>query len=289
MLHEWAVVPTETAIDKAADLIEAADGLLIGAGAGMAVDSGLPDFRGENGFWKAYPALGRAGFGFSEIANPMAFLTDPKTAWGFYGHRLQLYRAAVPHEGFSVLKQIASHLTYGAFVFTSNVDGLFQKAGFPEQRICEIHGSIHYLQCAEPCCADVWDATRLRPMIDEQNCSWVDWLPSCDHCGRLARPNILMFDDHAWIDERTEHQRTKMMAWRGFPRSLVALEIGAGVQVPTVRRFIRGQGVPVIRINPQGESKVGNNSVDIQGGALSVILHLGKIMAERGFLSQVNP
>ena len=57
-------------LEQAADLIRHADGMLIGAGAGMGVDSGLPDFRGPEGFWRAYPALREAGLKFSEIASP---------------------------------------------------------------------------------------------------------------------------------------------------------------------------------------------------------------------------
>ena len=89
-----------------AELIEQADGLLITAGAGMGVDSGLPDFRGAQGFWRAYPALGRARIAFERIASPAAFESDPGLAWGFYGHRLNLYRATVPHDGFHLLRRI---------------------------------------------------------------------------------------------------------------------------------------------------------------------------------------
>lgn len=76
----------------AARLIDEADSLIIAAGAGMGVDSGLPDFRGVGGFWQAYPALGRAKIRFEEIASPATFERDPTLAWGFYGHRLNLYR-----------------------------------------------------------------------------------------------------------------------------------------------------------------------------------------------------
>jgi NAD-dependent SIR2 family protein deacetylase len=51
-------------------LIDQADGLLIAAGAGMRVDSGRPDFRGQEGFWQAYPALRQAGMEFSSITSP---------------------------------------------------------------------------------------------------------------------------------------------------------------------------------------------------------------------------
>ena len=50
--------PLELQIQQAAEIVAAADALIISAGAGMGVDSGLPDFRGNEGFWKAYPALG---------------------------------------------------------------------------------------------------------------------------------------------------------------------------------------------------------------------------------------
>jgi len=84
---------------RCAELIRQADGLLVTAGAGMGVDAGLPDFRGANGFWRAYPALAQSGIAFDEIASPVTFQTDPALAWGFYGHRLNLYRRTEPHEG----------------------------------------------------------------------------------------------------------------------------------------------------------------------------------------------
>jgi NAD-dependent SIR2 family protein deacetylase len=93
------------AIRAAAELIADADALLVTAGAGMGVDSGLPDFRGAEGFWRAYPALGRRGLQFHQVASPRTFETDPALAWGFYGHRLDLYRRITPHPGFDILRR----------------------------------------------------------------------------------------------------------------------------------------------------------------------------------------
>jgi NAD-dependent SIR2 family protein deacetylase len=87
-------------IRMAAKAIQEADALFITAGAGMGVDSGLPDFRGNSGFWKAYPPIAKLGLSFSEMANPKWFDQKPEMAWAFYGHRLNLYRATVPHRGF---------------------------------------------------------------------------------------------------------------------------------------------------------------------------------------------
>ena len=93
----------------------------------MGVDSGLPDFRGPQGFWKAYPAYEHLGLDFADLANPRWFSEDPELAWGFYGHRLHLYRNIAPHGGFEILWRWAQDRT--TTIFTSNVDGQFQKAG----------------------------------------------------------------------------------------------------------------------------------------------------------------
>ena len=63
-------------IQSFSDVLSGAKSLLIGAGAGMGVDSGLPDFRGSEGFWKAYPPLAKLGIRFEEMANPRWFLEN---------------------------------------------------------------------------------------------------------------------------------------------------------------------------------------------------------------------
>ena len=84
----------------AAELMTEAEALLIGAGAGMGIDSGLPGFRGHQGFWAAYPPY--HGRSFADLACPQTFTADPELAWGFYGHRLNLYRQTQPHAGFAI-------------------------------------------------------------------------------------------------------------------------------------------------------------------------------------------
>lgn len=237
-------------IQRAADLIRHADALIITAGAGMGVDSGLPDFRGPEGFWNAYPALGRAHIRFEDIASPQAFEDDPELAWGFYGHRLNLYRATQPHEGFRILLDIGDRLPHGAFVFSSNVDGQFQKAGLDEERIVECHGSIHYLQCLHNCEEYIWPAGAFRPEIDEAACRIVSRMPKCSQCRRLARPNILMFGDWEWQAIRKHEQQLCFRHWRNSVEHPLVIEIGAGLAIPSVRLFGEEQRCPMVRINP---------------------------------------
>lgn len=239
----------------AARLIEQADALVIAAGAGIGVDSGLPDFRGAEGFWRAYPALGQARLRFEEIAAPAAFRADPELAWGFYGHRLNLYRATLPHDGFTQLRELAASLPRGGFVFTSNVDGQFQRAGFAEERIVECHGSIHWLQCLAPCSDALWPADDFRPEIDAEACRILTPMPCCPHCGGLARPAILMFGDWHWNEARTREQERRLAAWLRSVERPVVVEVGAGSTVATVRAFVHSLDAPLIRINPR-ESQV---------------------------------
>jgi NAD-dependent SIR2 family protein deacetylase len=103
-MNETGVDPA--AVDAAARLVAEADALLVCAGAGMGVDSGLPDFRGDEGFWKAYPPYARLGLSFFNLADPAHFDADPGLAWDFYGRRLGLYRATVPHAGFGILRSL---------------------------------------------------------------------------------------------------------------------------------------------------------------------------------------
>ena len=177
----------------AADVIRQAQALIITAGAGMGVDSGLPDFRGTSGFWQAYPPYAKRGLSFAEAANPLHFQRDPSFGWGFYGHRCNLYRSTTPHEGFHILQRWIRRTNVGHFIVTSNVDGQFQKAGFDESDILEVHGSIHHLQCLEPCHDSIWPNDEIFD-IDTQAMRSRS-IPRCPRCGSVSRPNILMFGD----------------------------------------------------------------------------------------------
>ena len=269
----------DAAVARAASLVRDADALLIGAGAGIGVDSGLPDFRGDHGFWRAYPPLAARGIRFVEIANPHSFEADPALAWGFYGHRLALYRATVPHEGFAILRALGASLPHGAFVFTSNVDGQFQRAGFDPGRIVEYHGSIHHLQCTRPCSDAIWAADAVMPQVDPSTCTMALPLPTCPRCGALARPNILMFNDSRWLAPRSEAQYAQFTAWRGRVQRPVVIELGAGTDIPSVRRLCETQRAPLIRINPREPAVAAGSGVGIAAGALDALRRLRTALA----------
>lgn len=265
-------------IDQAARAVGQADALLITAGAGMGVDSGLPDFRGTQGFWRAYPSIARLGLSFEQMANPSWFGKEPHLAWAFYGHRLNLYRNTQPHPGFEQLLKIGAAKAAGYFVFTSNVDGHFQKSGFAPDQIVECHGSIHHLQCTARCTEAVWKVSNEKINIEENTFRAVDPLPRCKHCHALARPNVLMFGDWSWLGHRTESQLDRFSRWlRELAQSqskLVVIELGAGSAVPTVRltseRVAQHLGGTLIRINPH-ELDVPDGQIGLPLGAADAI------------------
>jgi NAD-dependent SIR2 family protein deacetylase len=239
----------------AAVALRGARALLVTAGAGMGVDSGLPDFRGPQGFWRAYPMYARLGLAFEEAADPVHFTDDPAFGWGFYGHRLRLYRETVPHAGFGLLREWAARLGLDHFVVTSNVDGQFQQAGFAAERVHEIHGSIHHLQCERPCRPDIWENREEVPVDETTMRAGV--VPRCPACGGVARPNILMFDDWSWVSDHSDEQGARLDAFLAAHDTdpLVVIEMGAGTALPSIRslgeQLGHRPGCLVVRINPR--------------------------------------
>jgi NAD-dependent SIR2 family protein deacetylase len=250
----------------------------------MGVDSGLPDFRGPEGFWRAYPPYRDLGLRFEEIADPVHFATDPELAWGFYGHRLQLYRRTVPHDGFGVLREWSDELS--TRVFTSNVDGQFQRTGFAEDQVAECHGSIHFLQCTQDCGQPVWPADGVCVEVERVTMRAAPPLPSCPECGALARPNILMFGDGGWIADRSADQVRAHDAWLRELRSsgarLTVVELGAGTAIPTVRReaeVASAASGALVRINVREPDVRHGRGVGIAAPAAAALLALDELLA----------
>ena len=268
-----------TPIKSARNALAEADALLITAGAGMGVDSGSPDFRGKEGFWRHYPPFAKLGLSFESVANPRWFADDPPLAWGFYGHRLNLYRNTTPHHGFRLLLEAANRMPAGYFVVTSNVDGQFEKAGFDPSRIYEIHGSIHSLQCATPCHQALWAADGLHVDVHPADFRATSNLPVCPRCHKVCRPNILMFGDWAWISHRSDQQKSAFESWLAslHAKRLVVIECGAGTAIPSIRSIScqvaeRTSGT-LIRINPR-DFDVPSGQISIPYGALYGISQL---------------
>lgn len=229
------------ALARAAALIGQADALIIGAGAGMSADSGIPVYRGPDGLYTQPQAL--------VDANAAAFDDDPVRAAETTRQRYARLLGAQPHAGYANLNEWRQAKPYGAFVYTSNVDGMFARAGFPADTVYEVHGSHVRSQCLTGC------GGRAPTVFDTPPPTTA--VATCPGCGEVARPNVLMFGDYAFSDTHREQQWEAFGAWfDALPAlaNVVVLEIGAGDDVRTVRFKCESLAAayewPLIRINP---------------------------------------
>lgn len=171
---------------RAAAAVRSADALVICAGAGMGVDSGLADFRGP----EASGARIRrsAGSGSSSTTSPIRGGSSPPRSRGaFTRHRLDLYHATTPHAGFALLQRRAARATAGAFVFTSNVDVRIQRADFHEANVEACHRSISHLQCVKGCDLPPWSAAETAVSVDVETQGRPERLPRRSLSSRSRR------------------------------------------------------------------------------------------------------
>jgi NAD-dependent SIR2 family protein deacetylase len=229
--------------------------LLITCGSGFSVDSGLPDYRGKEGLYKAYPPFRKLNVSFQDCANPQFFEEHPKKAWYFYGHRYLLYKNTQPHEGYSILNKIQEkYFLNNYFIYTSNVDGHFFKPelNFNESNIIEIHGSINYIQCFH--CQTIKKAELEGILKLNDELGEVEDVPKCDKCNNMIRPNVLMFNDYDYIEDRYNEQYERFKLFYNDLDDCCIIEIGAGMQLPAIRNFsekvlVGKEKCSLIRIN----------------------------------------
>jgi NAD-dependent SIR2 family protein deacetylase len=163
----------------------------------------------------------------------------------------------------------------GTFVVTSNVDGHFFSAGFPQDRVVEQHGAIYRYQCTAPCTDALWLDDPPDLQIDLNTLQASGRLPHCPECGALARPNVLMFNDDSWIPTLTREQKERYADWLAglLGKSVVIIECGAGSTLPAIRlaaeRCAERFGAPLIRIN----------TAVTEGDELAIALHLPALQA----------
>jgi NAD-dependent SIR2 family protein deacetylase len=102
-----------------------------------------------------------------------------------FRHRYNIYKEKSPHYGFHRLLKLAERVKEGNyFCVTSNVDGHFQRAGFPNKKISEIHGSISHYQCNK--CRIILPFEIDKFELDHQQSICLN-LPKCKYCNCIIR------------------------------------------------------------------------------------------------------
>jgi len=240
----------------ALDDLKKADGFVILAGAGMGIDSGLPDFRGKSGLWTDEKT------NFVKYSSGNIFHSEPLEAWNFYIERIISYRNAIPHKGYFDLLKLPKDI----FVVTSNIDRQFLKAGYDENKIYEIHGCLRYIQCSKRCCNDTQDMPEFtRKLYDDIE------IPKCPKCNAYSRPQVMLFNDPWFVPHKATKEGFRYLDWSNNKEYIVGIEIGAGLTVPSIRLFGQERTQKLIRINPSDYQINRQDDISISKGALEGI------------------
>jgi NAD-dependent protein deacetylase/lipoamidase len=147
-------------------------------GAGISTDSGIPDFRGPQGVWTTNPAAER-------LSTYDAYLADPAIRRRSWRARLSHPAwSAVPNPAHAALARLGGRIA--TWVITQNIDGLHQRAGTPEDRVLELHGTMYRVVCVGCGARGEMAATLDRVRAGEDD-------PACEHCGGILKSATVMF------------------------------------------------------------------------------------------------
>lgn len=218
-------------IESAARKLAGAKNISIFSGAGLSAESNIPTFRDpEYGVWKN--KLGMYIFG-----TPFGWNWFPGYAWSAFRIFYDPIAAAHPNAGHTAIAQIPEKLGANVFVATQNVDSLHQRAGTPEDRVFEVHGSVYRFRCIK----------NGHPMEVPRD-PFPDTSPKCPVCGSSARPDAVLFTEEL-----------PQAAWEGAVNSMRRLGKGdvliivgtSGVVQPaaSLPSYVR-KGVYMIEVNP---------------------------------------
>ncbi len=170
------------------------DGLItIMTGAGVSAQSGIPTFRGPEGYW----TIGSRNYQPHEIATHTMFRQNPVEVWKWYLFRRTVCREAHPNAGHAAIAQMETLLGNRFRLLTQNVDGLHLRAGNSAQKTFQIHGNLNYMRCARSCTDAIYPIPEQMPAKHRDSQLTDDELAllGCPDCGSLSRPHVLLWDE----------------------------------------------------------------------------------------------
>lgn len=149
-------------------------------GSGISADSGIPTFRGNEGYWRNNDPM--------KLASPPGFAQNPRLVWQWYAERRNIIKAKNPNPGHQALAHIARK-SAAFLLVTQNVDDLHERAGSAPEQVVHIHGDIFVNRCT---------SCQYR---DRRADTPVDPLPVCPRCGSLLRPGVVWFGEELPRDQ----------------------------------------------------------------------------------------
>jgi NAD-dependent deacetylase len=211
--------------------------VLVLTGAGVSAESGIPTFRGKDGYWRNLDP--------ARLATPEAFTRDPKLVWEWYRERRHRIRNAQPNAAHEAIATLAQHADEFLLV-TQNVDDLHARAALPKEKMVQIHGDIFLTMCSR---CDFGFTERKHDQEQEQEQEEGNIVPRCAKCDALMRPGVVWFGEQLpW----NELQRVENYLDRGACGLVIVAGTTAtfGYIIDWALRASRGGG-ELIEVNPE--------------------------------------
>ncbi len=239
--------PALAALDRAA---RGEAKVLVLTGAGISAESGIPTFRGAEGYWK----IGSRNYFPEELATRAAFEAMPDAIWAWYLYRRGVCRAAEPNAAHRALVTLEDGLRSRFLLVTQNVDGLHRRAGNTGARTLEIHGNTDFMRCQDECAPR--PPAAFIPIPEGLPVAWPkeraltekeSALLRCPRCGARSRPNVLWFDEY--YDEPIFRAETALLA---AEEACLLLVVGTAGQTNLPRQIVArvaGRGVPILVVD----------------------------------------
>ena len=162
----------EDLIKKTAEVIRRSKKVLALTGAGISVESGIPDFRGAGGLWEKFDPM--------EYATIEAFTANPQKVWAMLKEMGSVVEKAAPNPAHIALAKL-EELGFLSSIVTQNIDNLHQAAG--SKRVIEFHGNSSKLICLS--CARLHDRKEVS----------LESLPPRCSCAGVLKPNVVFFGE----------------------------------------------------------------------------------------------
>jgi NAD-dependent deacetylase len=217
--------------------------VLVLTGAGISAESGIPTFRGEEGYW----VVGSRNYMPQEMATHEMFEEAPDEVWRWYLHRFGICRDAQPNAGHAALVDLERALGDRFTLVTQNIDGLHRRAG--SQRVFCIHGDAAWTRCSRECArvrVDLPPEVPLprgaEPLTDAERAAL-----RCPRCGAWLRPHVLLFDE--FYDEENYRMDSALRAAGRADLLLVVGTSGATNLPMQIGELAWRRGTAIIDVN----------------------------------------
>jgi len=164
-------------------------------GAGLSAESGIPTFRGKDGYWVS----GSKNYKAEEIGTYRMFSLASQEVWKWFLYRKSVTEKAKPNQSHILLKEIEDRLQDNFALISQNVDSLHKKAGNSEERTFLIHGDFDFVRCGDECSKDLYPFPKEINLIDRNKdiITEQEWKAlRCPKCKEDLRPHVLWFDEY---------------------------------------------------------------------------------------------